>query len=133
MSNYTYTVTWKGAVPHDYYLYEPSASDKTASRFDFHVTIPCTDKVRGSYGTYPHITFVGHRNNKKKWVYYDSYHWYIYHNEKDEAVVVDSSGTAIDLSSDERLFLEKVNADMKEYKALPWVSGAAKSTKSKAT
>lgn len=129
MSNFTFTVTWHGVPPHDYYIYTPAKQDETATRLRFHVTVPLTDKVRGRYGSYPHITFTGHRG-KKKWVNYEnSTHWYLYTGENDACVVVDASGKAIALDAEEILFRDKVYADMKEFRALPWVSNAARKTK----
>jgi hypothetical protein len=130
MSNFTFTVTWNGAPPHDYYIYTPAKQDETASRLRFHVTVPLTDKVRGRYGSYPHITIEG-RRGKKKWVNYETTtHWYLYTGVDGACVAVDSSGKAISLSADEILFRDKVYADMKEYRALPWASNAASKTKS---
>lgn len=130
MSNFTYTVTWNGSPPHDYYIYEPSREDKTGANYDFHVTVPLTDKVMGRYGTYPHITLIAVRNKKKKWRdFSESVHWYIYTSEKDAPVAVHANGTPVNLDAPQRLLLEKLYADMKEYKVFPWVSNAAKKSK----
>ena len=134
MPNFSYTKEYKGVAPHDYYMYTIKYDQTNTAGYNFHITVPISDRVTGSIGTYPHIsvTEIKGRGKKKKWrTLAETLHWYVVWvpgaaasegvNATDSAYKPqDKYGAGITLSAPDLLLFNKCVADMKGFGCLPW-------------